>query len=253
MSITKTALDLIRQKKIKELLKGILSFIERKTGIISLILMPYILIKINKMQSAKEVMDELYKDSLLGYLYRPIQIREELEALINILEKNKPRYVLEIGTARGGTLLLWTRAASAKATIISIDLPGGPFGGGYPWLRSIIYKKWSKNRQRIILIREDSHRVETLKKVKEILGKAKLDFLYIDGDHTYEGVKKDFEMYAPLVKRGGIIAFHDIVPGSLEKVGGVPKFWNEIKYNFYFKEIVKDQNQGGYGIGVIYV
>jgi len=60
-------------------------------------------------------------------------------------------------------------------------------------------------------------------------------------------------MYAPLVKRGGIIAFHDIVPGSPENVGGVPKFWNEIKRNFDFKEIVKDWNQNGYGIGVIYV
>jgi hypothetical protein len=30
-----------------------------------------------------------------------------------------------------------------------------------------------------------------------------VDFLFIDGDHTYEGVKKDFEMYSPLVRREG--------------------------------------------------
>jgi len=45
------------------------------------------------------------------------------------------------------------------------------------------------------------------------------DFLFIDGDHTYEGVEGDFEMYSPLVRRGGIIAFHDIVPGPPENVG----------------------------------
>ena len=31
----------------------------------------------------------------------------------------------------------------------------------------------------------------------------------IDGDHTYEGVKADFERYAPLVRRGGVIIFDD--------------------------------------------
>jgi predicted O-methyltransferase YrrM len=40
----------------------------------------------------------------------------------------------------------------------------------------------------------------------------KVDFLFIDADHSYEGVKKDFEMYSPLVRKGGIIAFHDIIP-----------------------------------------
>lgn len=103
-------------------------------------------------------------------------------------------------------------------------MPGGPFGGGYPkWkahftslLRDILLK--------IFLIRADSHDIRTLDVVKRILGGHKLDFLFIDGDHTYEGVKKDFEMYSPLVRKGGLIAFHDIVPGPLECVGGVPKF-----------------------------
>jgi len=45
-----------------------------------------------------------------------------------------------------------------------------------------------------------------------------LDFLFIDGDHTYEGVKRDFEMYSPLVRNGGIIAFHDIVKHPPETV-----------------------------------
>ena len=61
-------------------------------------------------------------------------------------------------------------------------------------------------------------------------------------------------MYSPLVKKGGIIAFHDIVPGPQEHVGGVPKFWKELKEmlgNNKVVEIVKDWNQEGYGIGLI--
>jgi predicted O-methyltransferase YrrM len=40
---------------------------------------------------------------------------------------------------------------------------------------------------------------------------ASLDILFIDGDHTYEGVKADLANYAPLVKSGGRIILHDVV------------------------------------------
>jgi len=148
---------------------------------------------------------------------------------------------------------LFSRVSRSNATIISIDLPGGLFGGGYPRWKIPLYKSFARDHQKIHLIRADSHDPETLKEVKKILGDELIDFLFIDGDHSYEGVKKDFEMYSSLVRKGGIIAFHDIVPGPPEYVGGVPKFWNEIKHDFDYKEIVKDWKQNGYGIGVIYV
>ena len=92
-----------------------------------------------------------------------------------------------------------------------------------------MYNSFTLSEQKLFLLRVDSHKEETLKQVKAILGMTKLDFLFIDGDHTYEGVKKDFEMYSVLVKQEGIIAFHDIVPGSGENDGGVPKFWGKIR------------------------
>ena len=38
-----------------------------------------------------------------------------------------------------------------------------------------------------------------------------LDVLFIDGDHSYDGVASDFAAYGPLVRQGGLIGFHDIV------------------------------------------
>lgn len=37
----------------------------------------------------------------------------------------------------------------------------------------------------------------------------KIDFLHIDADHSYEGVKKDFELYSTIMSPGGIISLHD--------------------------------------------
>ena len=74
--------------------------------------------------------------------------------------------------------------------------------------------------------------------------------MFIDGDHSYDGVRSDYEMYAPLVRNGGLVAFHDIVEGRPEWVGGVPQLWREIK-NDSATEFVKDHGQGGYGIGVL--
>jgi predicted O-methyltransferase YrrM len=188
-------------------------------------------------------------------LIRPMQIKEEFVELLKIFQELNPKYILEIGTANGGTLFCFCKLAQNDATIISIDLPEGPFGGGYPEWKIPIYQAFAKENQKLYLLRKDSHQQETLEEVKKILNGKGLDFLFIDGDHSYEGVKKDFEMYSPLVRKGGIIAFHDIASkGNPEFTGGVKDFYNMIKseYNYKTKEIIKDLNQEGFGIGVIY-
>ena len=38
-----------------------------------------------------------------------------------------------------------------------------------------------------------------------------IDFLFIDGDHTYQSVLRDFQEWSPHIKGGGIIAFHDVI------------------------------------------
>lgn len=42
-----------------------------------------------------------------------------------------------------------------------------------------------------------------------ILQDIKIDFLFIDGDHSYEGVKKDFELYSNILSDNGVIILHD--------------------------------------------
>jgi predicted O-methyltransferase YrrM len=88
---------------------------------------------------------------------------------------------------------------------------------------------------------------------------SKIDLLFIDGDHSYNGVKKDFTDYSPLVRKGGWIAFHDIIPAGLKDegvqrggwTGGVPEFWNEVKRTCEHFEIIENTQQDGSGIGVL--
>lgn len=184
-------------------------------------------------------------------IFRALQIKNELLKFIKLIAKYRPQIVLEIGTARGGTLFLLTKVSSPNAHLISLDLPGGQYGGGYNRWVGNFYKSFALDTQKISMIRADSHNVSTLNKLKKILKDKHIDVLFIDGDHTYEGVKKDFEMYSPLVKIGGIIAFHDIVVHPPEINCNVNKYWNEIKHNFEYKEFVENWDQKMCGFGII--
>jgi predicted O-methyltransferase YrrM len=178
---------------------------------------------------------------------RALQVPEEFIKLLGIIAKRQPKVILEIGTSSGGTLFAFAKVASPNAIIISVDLEGY-----YPY-RIPYYKSFAKFKQKVKLIRADSHSKSTLDKVKKILSERQLNLLFIDGDHTYEGVKKDFEMYSGLVKKGGLIAFHDICCHTPETGCEVRKFWREIKKHYPHEEIIKNQKQGGAGIGLMYV
>jgi hypothetical protein len=71
-------------------------------------------------------------------------------------------------------------------------------------------------------------------------------YIYIDGDHSYEGVKRDYELFYPYLEDGGLMAFHDIDVGGETTWGecGVKTFWKEIKTSKL--EILKEA-----GLGII--
>jgi predicted O-methyltransferase YrrM len=182
----------------------------------------------------------------------PVQIRSELAEFAHLVASPAPpRAVLEIGTARGGTLFVLTSLAADDAVVMSVDLPYGTFGGGYSSRRARIYKRFGRPGQAVHVRRSDSHDERTLESVRQVFGDRPLDLLFVDGDHRLEGVVADLRMYTPLVRSGGVVAVHDIVPGTAEKVGGVPEVWRRLKAVNSTKEIVHDWNQGGYGIGVV--
>jgi len=135
-----------------------------------------------------------------------------------IVRENKMRRALEIGRWRGGSTLLITMAMGPGGVLWSID-------NGEKELRL------SENVNRF-----DPEIEEVLRRVglkaKLIVGDSKtinfqeddLDLVFIDGDHTYDGVKSDFERFAPRLKVGGALVFDDawpdrFFPSHTESVG----------------------------------
>jgi predicted O-methyltransferase YrrM len=187
-----------------------------------------------------------------GITIEPWQVDSEIRALLTDMQPRRPKVLVEIGTASGGTLFLLAQTAAPGALLISIDLSRAMFGGGYARWRAPLYRSFAGQEQRIELIRGDSHDSATFERVVELLDGSAVDVLFIDGDHRYEGVKADFDRYGKLVAPDGIVAFHDIVPGETEFVGGVPDFWQEVKEGRDTRELVDDWDRGSCGIGVIY-
>jgi predicted O-methyltransferase YrrM len=185
---------------------------------------------------------------------RPRQNPWEIQELFKIVLKLKPRRVLEVGTAKGGTLYLWTQVAVKDATIVSVDLPAGEFGGAYPLCRVPFYQAFARDNQKLHLLRDDSHKVQTIQKVSEIFGNHPIDFVFIDGDHSYEGVKADFFNYAALVQPGGLVALHDILPRRDMPEIQVDRLWQQLKKTYRVKELIGPQDSGRrIGIGLVYM
>lgn len=181
----------------------------------------------------------------------PSQVMKEITKLFELIKGENPQTVLEIGTDKGGTLYLWCQAAAEDATIVSIDLSSRR---RYSPRRRDLYAKFVKSiHQKLHFLPFSSHEQSTVEKASTLFGNKKIDYLFIDGDHTYEGVKQDYIMFSPLVKVGGLIAFHDIK--TVRPDCGVREVWEEVTKDMikenYWEYAENDFGPLGAGIGVI--
>jgi predicted O-methyltransferase YrrM len=180
----------------------------------------------------------------------------ELAPLLALLAQRRPVTVVEIGTYRGGSFYALCRVAAPDGTLVSVDLPGGLFGGGYTEEELRDLRGYGLPRQSLHFLAADSHEASTRDAVVACLNDRAIDFLMIDGDHRYEGVRRDFELYSPLVGTGGLIAFHDILPHPQTPLCQVDALWNEVKGGYRHAEFVDPSEDWGVGqwggIGVLF-
>lgn len=187
--------------------------------------------------------------------YRSIRAAQQIDefaALTQYFQQHSPRVIVEIGTRHGGTLFSWIRSNPQAELVVSIDLPGGKFGGGFSQQQMQFFREFVRDRPQTQLefLRADSHDPATRHELERILAGRPIDALFIDGDHTYAGVSQDFFMYGALVRPGGLIAFHDIKTNHQRHE--VLRFWQDIRDQYQVAEF-SYAHRPIFGIGVLTV
>lgn len=163
----------------------------------------------------KNVIDHCLNPLIINKCYIQ-QVKEEFTLLAYFLNAFKPHNILEIG-CKGGTFYLFNKFSTGKKIGLDID---------NQYEMNMHFYSYGED---FTFINANSQLEETFDKVKNIC--TSFDFIFIDGDHSYEGVKKDFELYKKLLSPRGYIGFHDIDANHVFKdnAGGeVYKFWQEL-------------------------
>ncbi len=155
----------------------------------------------------------------------------EIEPFAEWLAARGPADVIEVGTLHGGTAALWHGICGGR--VISIDLPDGAFGGAahqYSPERCVERtESLMEMLPRFVPILLDSQQPTTAQEVAQFLPEP-ADLLFLDGDHTLRGVLQDLTLYGPMVRSGGVIAFHDILDTQMHRRDGVEVnlLWNAL-------------------------
>ena len=180
------------------------------------------------------------------YKIKSVQKLSEIQSLALAVSKLNPKIILEIGTCDAGTLFIWANIASQK--VITCDIHGNK-------RRSEFYESFPPEKSccSVRTMIGNSHDSNFKEKIKSELKGEKVDFLFIDGDHTEKGAEQDFNDYKSFVRPGGLIAFHDILEKQPTPNNQVYYLWERLKKEYDIKEFIDNPDQCGYGIGVITV
>lgn len=165
----------------------------------------------------------------------------------DLVSNMKPGRIVELGTHYGTSL--WSFAQAVKDNKIETELnaidtwEGEKHAGFYSEevFETVngIKDKFYTNLK-INLIRK------TFDEALSGFEDKSIDVLHIDGLHTYDAVKHDFESWLPKIKENGLILFHDIK--VCEGDFGVYKFWDELKSEYSTIEFHQS-----FGLGVLFM
>jgi predicted O-methyltransferase YrrM len=145
----------------------------------------------------------------------------EAAYLYRLVHDLGPATIVEIGRFKGGSTFLLAAAMHPEGRLYSYDphVKIGHAGADEP-LRHALERYGLLDR--VTLVVADSKTAEP--------PPQPLDLVFVDGDHTYEGVKADHERWLPLVRTGGHLLYHDALDvGYAVADAGVVAFLPELR------------------------
>lgn len=172
-----------------------------------------------------------------------LQRAKELHWLYNKIRKHqvgKGTFV-EIGSGHGASAYILGNAMPEGSRIIMIDK-------NHPDLRTKVTSQLIEDGYDVSHICGDSTDEQTPEILLMRLKGKPIDVLFIDGDHHYKAVKSDYMIYSAFVKRGGLIALHDIARHPDKTRIQVWKLWDEIKRSVKTFEYIERRHHVGVGM-----
>lgn len=149
------------------------------------------------------------------------------------LLKEDCKNYLEIGTHFGHSLSVILQSQyPTKAVSIDLFEPWGDTRVKDMFkLANENASKFNINNYKYHIIKGNSNELSTIRKVSDHFPNG-IDLLFIDGDHSYQGITEDFKNYYPLIRNKGYIVFDDYLPLGREATKAIDdialKFKNEI-------------------------
>lgn len=165
------------------------------------------------------------------------QNSDEWDAFIKYLQDKNVRSYLEVGAREGHALRYLVERIPSIETVVAVDLPGARWG--YEDSDKDLEDNLAALSCKTRMILGDSTDADVIAKAK-----GEYDVVFIDGDHSYEGVLADYTNYGPM---GRIVALHDIAAPLRSKAGGVARLWGKIKTDESV-EILVSKTAKGIGI-----
>lgn len=121
---------------------------------------------------------------------------------------------VEIGCYAGeGTVILANHFGEVTAVDPWINGYDGGDVASFQAPMKWVFKAWQQRTQPFANIR---HARMTSQNAVTQFDDASLDFVYVDGDHRYEAVKDDLTLYLPKLRKGGVMAGHDLSFNSVQ-------------------------------------
>ena len=172
---------------------------------------------------------------------------EHIPFAMTLIQMLKPKIFVELGVHSGDSYLAFCQAVSRSGISTScygVDTWQGDSQAGYygdevfEKLKAIHEPQYSSFSR---LIRG------TFDYSVSGFAERTIDLLHIDGLHTFDAVKLDFETWLPKISSRGVVLFHDINVREMDFFG-VWKLWQELKTKYPSFEFVH-----GHGLGVLAV
>lgn len=136
----------------------------------------------------------------------------DIEALTALLLAQRPKRIFEIGTYRGASSEMMLRLLP-EARVVSIAFVNPAetrqFNNADLGEDEVGALVSPANRVRYTQLIGDSHRIDPAAFVRE---HGQMDLVFIDGDHSRDGVRQDTELADAILAPGGAIAWHDANP-----------------------------------------